>query len=142
MIVVPALIPVAFPDAPIVAMAVLLLLHTLPAGDELNVVDAPTHTANVPPIDDGRGLTVSSAIAPQPVDSTYEIVVVPDEMPVATPNELIVATVVANELHVPPPGALDKVTEPPSQMLNEPVIEEGVGLTVIVVVRKHPYTEE
>ena len=67
MVGVPALIPFTVPDIePIVASAVLLLVHT-PGVDAFDsVVDEPTQTFNVPVIGNGNGLTVTGIIDEQP----------------------------------------------------------------------------
>ena len=50
-----------------VAIAVLLLLHTPPEVASVSVVVRPTHTFVVPPIAAGFGLTVKLVTAKQPV---------------------------------------------------------------------------
>jgi hypothetical protein len=52
---------------PIVATAVLLLLHVPPVVVLLNVVVLPTHTAVMPVIAPGSGLTVIMVEVKQPV---------------------------------------------------------------------------
>ena len=60
-------IPLTIPvDAPIVATAVLLLLHVPPATVLLSVILDPTHTADVPVIAAGIAYTVTVAYATQP----------------------------------------------------------------------------
>ncbi len=60
--------PVTVPvEEPMVATAVLLLLHTPPLVALVNVVVKPTHTLIVPPIAAGFGLTVKLVTAIQPV---------------------------------------------------------------------------
>lgn len=44
-----------------------VLLVQLPPPASLNAVDDPTQTTAVPDIDDGRGLTVTTAVILQPV---------------------------------------------------------------------------
>ena len=64
---VPAVEPVTIPvDEPIVAL-LLLLLQTPPDGVEFNVVVKPAHTLSVPVIEEGLGLTVTTAVLKQPV---------------------------------------------------------------------------
>jgi hypothetical protein len=56
---VPVVIPVAMPvPTPIVACAVLLLVHVPPPVASVSIVVEPTHTFVVPPIGAGNGLTV------------------------------------------------------------------------------------
>ena len=66
------------------------------------------------------------------------MVVAPKATPVTMPEvEPIVAFVRSLLLHVPPPASL-KVVVKPIQTPDEPVIEEGIGLTVATVVVKQP----
>lgn len=65
---VPAEIPVISPvEEPMVATVASLLLHDPPAS--VRVAEEPTHTLVAPDIADGSGLTVSVAVAEQPVDA-------------------------------------------------------------------------
>ena len=67
MVAVPALIPVMMPEvAPIVAIAVLLLVHVPPAAVLVSVVVEPIHTSAVPAIEAGKGFTVNEAVRIQP----------------------------------------------------------------------------
>ena len=60
---VPAATPVSVPlEEPIVATATSLLLHVPPEGVALNVVVIPIQVNDVPPITDGRALTVTSFV--------------------------------------------------------------------------------
>ena len=61
---VPAVTPVTIPDMPIVATAVLLLLHTPPVVVLLNVIVAVAQTIAVPVIvpATGNGLTVTFTV--------------------------------------------------------------------------------
>jgi len=64
---VPAAAPVTTPVPEITdATAELLLLHEPPPVASVNVVVDPTHTASVPPIDAGAGLTVNGVVTLQP----------------------------------------------------------------------------
>ena len=68
MVTTPSVMPVTVPaEDPIVATAVLLLLHTPPLVAFVRVVVNPTHTFVVPPIAAGFGLTVKLVTAIQPV---------------------------------------------------------------------------
>jgi hypothetical protein len=49
-----------------VALAGMLLLQMPPAVGSLNVIVEPTHTAGVPVMSDGSGLTVIGKVAEQP----------------------------------------------------------------------------
>jgi hypothetical protein len=66
MVVVPGTITLTSPDAdPIVAAAVLLLLHTPPVERSLNKVVSPTHISEAPIIKKGAGFTVTTTVAVQ-----------------------------------------------------------------------------
>ena len=68
MVDVPAVTPVTIPlDDPIVATAVLPLLHAPPEVPLVNVVVLPMHTESVPPILAGSAYTVTILVAAQPV---------------------------------------------------------------------------
>ena len=71
MVVVPADMPVTTPvTGSTVPTAVLLLLQLPPGDEELSVVVRVTHTLAVPVIVPGPALTVTTAVAKQPVDVT------------------------------------------------------------------------
>jgi hypothetical protein len=67
MVGVPPATPVTTLLVPMVASAVLLLLHTPPVVVSLNVVVRPTHTVAIPVIGAGSGLTVSTRTELQPL---------------------------------------------------------------------------
>lgn len=70
MIVVPALMPLTEPvEEFIVPIAVLLLLHVPPDGVADNVLLLLTQTAAAPEMEVGVVLTVTTAVAAQPVAS-------------------------------------------------------------------------
>jgi hypothetical protein len=61
---VPALTPTTTPsDDPIVALAVVLLVHVPPADELVKVVEAPLQTVVLPPMAGGNALTVTAADA-------------------------------------------------------------------------------
>ena len=135
MVAVPAVTPVITPVEPTVAQ-VDEEDHTPPAVGSVNVAVELAQTEDNPDIDPAVGskLTVILAVALQPVDKAYVIVVVPNETPVTIPdNEPIVAD---DELllQVPPVVASVSVILEPTHTLDEPLIAEGNGLTVIVFV--------
>ena len=124
------------PDAGVtVATAVVPLVHVPPAPLLREIVE-PTHTFVTPVIAAGSGCTTSIALMLQPVPRVYVITVVPgtsaDTMPVEDP---IVAMVVLPLLHVPP-GALLNVVVNPTHTPRDPVIADGNGLIVTVIVEK------
>lgn len=68
MVTVPADTPSTNPDVePIVAIPVLLLLHTPPAVASFKVVVPSTQTLVTPVIEDGKGFTVTTVVVRQPV---------------------------------------------------------------------------
>src|SRR5437763_776971 len=117
---VPASTPVTTPlDDPIVATAVVLLIHVPPAIASVKLVVDPVQTSSEPAIAAGNGFTVKTAVALQPVESVYAIVDVPASKPVATPlDDPIVATVVVPLVHVPPAVASVKLVVNPAQTLS------------------------
>lgn len=73
-----------------------------------------------------------------PVPSVYVIVEEPGVTPVTTPDpDPTVATAVVPLAHVPLPASL-KVAEAPVQTDEAPVITDGNGLTVIVLIAIQP----
>ena len=71
--------------------------------------------------------------------AVYVIVVVPLATPVTTPDELIVATAVVDDDHVPPVIVLDNVDVPPITVVNVPVIlgnafTVDAGILIVCVV--------
>jgi hypothetical protein len=123
------------PVAPTVAIPVALELHVPPGVELLRVILAPTHTVPRPVIGNGSGFTVMVTVEVQPVASVYEITVVPIDTPVTTPvSEPTVATDTFVLLHVPPDVTSLRVITDPAQTEVGPVIGEGDGLTVIILV--------
>jgi hypothetical protein len=53
---------------PIVAIEVLAVVQAPPAGVLIYVATKPAHTAEGPAMADGNGLTVTNAVAMQPVE--------------------------------------------------------------------------
>ena len=124
--------------AVILATAGLLLVHEPPTVACVSVVVEPKHTLAVPVIGD-IGLTVTPKVAIQPVANVYLIRVLPNPTPLITPfEEPIVATAKSALLHVPPETPLPKLTGLPIHNILEPVIVDGTGNTVIVVVAIQP----
>ena len=122
-----------------VAMVVVPLVHVPPPVASLKVVARPAQTLAVPVIDDGKGFTVTTFEATQPVARVYVIADVPDATPVITPvEEPMVAIVVTPLVHVPPPVASLRVVVKPAQTVAIPVIDDGNGLTVTITVAKQP----
>jgi hypothetical protein len=130
---VPTDTPVTSPEELIVATAGVELLHVPPAVTSLSVVVDPWQTEEVPAIAAGKGLTVTVLVIKQPVGIVYEITDVPPDIPVTTPEELIVATASVALLQVPPGVASLSVVVDPAQTVDVPVIAAGKGLIVICI---------
>ena len=82
-------------EEPTVTITLLLLLQT-PVAASVKVADEPRHIFDAPVTDpaSGNGLTVkvcTAIVVPHELVTVYEIVVVPAEIPVTTPDVLIVA---------------------------------------------------
>ncbi len=131
---VPADTPPAMPVAsPIVATAVLLLVHVPPPAS-VRVELVPTQNDETPEIGLGNGFTVTVVVIRQPVGRVYVITDVPVETPETIPVvDPTVATVVLLLSQVPPPAS-DNVVVLPTQTFVVPVMGLGSGFTVIVVV--------
>lgn len=80
----------------------------------------------------GAVFTVTTDVVMQP-RTLYVIVDVPEVIPFTVP-ELTVATAVLELVQIPPGVVLDRLVELLGQTVNAPVIEAGIGLTVMVVV--------
>jgi hypothetical protein len=131
--------PVVIPVPPIVATAILLLLHT-PEGVALVSVEvAPSQKESVPPIAATvvgmlTVTTLVAAAAPHALVMVYDIVAVPFEMPVTIPVAApIVATAGVVLLHTPPVDAELSVSGVPVQTMLLPLIAEGVAGAAITV---------
>ena len=143
MIAVPGDTPVKMPGASMVAIAVLLLLHTPPVTASLSGVESFMHTWSVPPIADGVGLTVSIVVAAQPVALVmYEIIAVPAAPPVTVPVAPTIAILVALLLHVPPVVASANVMVDPIHKAVAPVMINSDGLTAMILVTVQPEPNE
>ena len=111
---------------------VLLLLHVPPLVELVSVELLPRQIPNAPPIDAGKGNTVTVCVLKQPVESMYDITAVPALTPVTTPlPEMTLATDVLLLLHAPRLGLLVSVVVRSLQTLVVPVGTEGVWFTVI-----------
>jgi len=142
---VPAATPVKIPLlAPIVAIAVLLLLHVPPpASLKVEVVGLdPPHTNVVPVIAAGFELTVNTAVdVAHPLPRLYVIVVLPAVEPGLTTPEVAptVATPVVLLVQVPPVGdELNVDVAPLWHPVKVPEIDDGTGRTVTVFVAETP----
>ena len=140
MFVVPDNTPKTMPDdEPIVAIAVLLLLHVPPVVASASDADIPTQTDDGPVIPAGSGFTVAGMVVVQPVPSEYVIVTVPVMTPASKPvAEPMVAMVVLLLLQAPPVDASLSVVVLPVHTRAVPVIVPGNAFTVTVATVKHP----
>src|SRR4051812_50059915 len=110
------MIPPTIPlEAPTVAVAGSLLVHT-PLPPSVSVILCPTHTSDGPVMASGKGLTVTTTVAGQPVAIPVKVIVA---RPVATPPTMPVPPVTVAIprlllLQLPPPMAasLSTVIEP------------------------------
>ena len=118
---VPALTPVISPL--LTAALALLTLHTPPVTVSVRLMVLPAQTDEGPLIipGSGNGLTVNVANAvslPQPLLTTYEIVVVPFERPVSIPVLLLIVAMKGFcELQAPPATVLERVITAPVHAL-------------------------
>ena len=139
MVVVPAPIPVTVPvDEPIVAIKS-SPDDQIPPPEPESVEVEPIQACVVPEIEPGTALTVTCAVAIQPVARVYVIVELPADTPVNVPLvEPIVATAMLPLVHVPPKGVALNVVVDPAHTTAVPVIGPGVVFTVTSFVAKHP----
>lgn len=116
----------------------MLLVHVPPPVALLRVVDEPTHTTDEPVMFAGVGFTVMVMTREHDPPSVYIIDAVPADTPVTAPDVEFTVTWALGLLHVPPPAVPVKVTVEPTHTLLGPVIDVGIGITVMVVVVVHP----
>jgi hypothetical protein len=115
----------------IVATPVLLLIHDTAGAEALvSVALVPTHVTNVPVIEAGFGFTVYIVVAAQPVGNVYEMITVPADTAVTTPDVLIVAMPVFRLLQLPPAVPSVNVVVKPTHAFFMPLIAAGSGFTV------------
>ncbi len=137
------MVPAPTPDTtpvvpPTVAIPVPALVHEPPDVVFDRLVDVPTHVESTPEIAAGLPFTVTIPVVRQPVESEYEIVAVPAELPVTTPVEPTDATPALLLLQVPPDVADDNVVVLPLQIAIVPERDAGIGFTVISYVEIQP----
>ena len=132
----PSISPVA---EPIDAIPGALLLHVPPADRSLKGVVNPIHTFGLPRMVPGSGLTVTVTAVPQPEGGKYEITDNPAAIPVTTPlADPTLATPVDPELQVPAAIASVSMVVVPGQRGTAPVIDGGIGFTVVTAVFTQP----
>lgn len=119
----------------------MLLLHTPPPVTSLSVVVSPEHIVVLPVIAKGAGFTVTTACCVQPAPAVSVIVAVPTAPAVTTvvlPGPGVTdATEILLLAHVPLEPS-DNILVAPAHIDVLPDIAVGNGLTVTVVVTKHP----
>lgn len=137
---VPSEAPLTTPvELPTVAIAVLLLDHVPPDGDELKVMVLPEHTDDGPDIALGVVFTVNDCVLEQPLPSVYVIITVPADTPVTVPVLLpTVAIPVLPDSQVPPDGDELSVEADPIHTDKVPVGTVGEVLTVTVLIAIQP----
>lgn len=143
--VVPAETPVTFPEASMLPVAGLPLLHVPPVVASASVTNAPVHTDEGPVMaaTTGSVFTVTVAVAVQVFVPVYVITEVPGLTPVTRPlPDPTVAIPVLPLTHVPPPGVpvsvvVAPVVEAGGQTVSDPDIE-GDAITVTVADDAHP----
>ena len=105
----------------------------------LNEVVWPVHTLGIPVMPPGEELTVTVAVAMQPVEnSLYVITDVPAVKPLTTPENDMLATLVLLLLQVPPGVALLNAEVVPAHNPVAPVMTDGTGYTITVIKASHP----
>ena len=104
--------------------------HVPPGGVAPNVTLLPKHTPSGPIMVSGRGFTVITATAVQPVEKEYPMMLLPGA---SASNVPVVASIVpiAGLLddHVPPVDVVDNVVLCPTQSASVPVMGAGIGST-------------
>ena len=135
----PAIIPVTTPELLMLPVAGALLLQVPPSAESVSGVVCPTQTTGVP--DMGKiGFTTTAAITGVQVPIVYEMITVPDEIPVTIPEaEPIVAIEVILLPQAPPGTASLQVVVEPTHTFKVPVIGAGPGETVTVMLAVQPY---
>jgi len=137
--VVPPDTPYTSPEPDIVPTAGVELLHAPPGVGHKTVIVWPAHTVPGPVMADGRPFTVTVVVVIQPVAAVYVIVEVPTPAAVHRPvTGSIVATEVVPLLQAPPTVALLSVPVCPWHNEVVPVIVDGSGSTVNVIVVIQP----
>jgi hypothetical protein len=131
--------PVTTPEVtPIVATVEELELHVPPVVALVRESVPAGHIAATPLIDVVSALIVAIVVDWQPVVNLYVIIAVPADMPLITPPDVMVATEVVPEDHVPPVVGLLSVAVAPIQAAGVPTIAAGLALTVTEIVLLQP----
>ena len=132
---VPGARPVNTPIAGfIVATAGILLIHVPPGVASVRSMEELLQTTEGPEIVNGIGFTVTMSVLIQPPAAVYVIIAVPAIKPVIIPEELPAKAIPgADDDHVPPPVASDKVIVSPSHKLDGPDMDGTVALTVTII---------
>ena len=129
--------PATLPEASTVPTDEVTLLHAPPAAASVKAVCAPAQTTGVPVIVPafGSGLTVTICVAaavPQLLVTVYDIVVLPDAIPVTLPDASTVPTEDVTLLQAPPAAASVRAVIDPAQTTGVPVIVPATGSALTV----------
>lgn len=112
-----------------------------PVVEWLSVVLPPIHIVRVPVIVAGAGVTVITRDVVHPALTEYTIVAVPDDTPVAIPEEGSMTAMPGSVQDQPPPGeALVSVILEPTQTVDGPTIGGAAVTTVTTFVVEQPPT--
>ncbi len=113
-------------------------LHVPPETELERTIVPPTHKLEGPDIVEISVFIVTMVVTKQPAEIVYVIVAVPVETPVNTPVlRPMVATAVLLLVHTPPGVVLESVLVAATQIFVSPVITDGTGLTVTIIVDEH-----
>lgn len=127
---------------PIVATAVVLLVHVPPVVALVKVVVTPSHTCiGEPPLmAAGRLFTDTIRVVVQPVPNEYVAIHVPEATPVTMPDEEPIVAIVGHDIdHVPPADGFVNVVVCPTHTVGAAgATAPGKAYTVTVVVAEHP----
>jgi hypothetical protein len=119
-------------------MAVLLLLQVPPEKVLISAAELPLHTAAVPVMAAGSGLTDTLVVAMHPPDTVYETKTTAAFTPYTVPEGSTVAMAGLLVFQVPPGTASLKLVDELVQTAVVPVIEGTAAVTVVVVNAIHP----
>ena len=134
----PAATPVIRPETATVTTATLLLAHKPPNVASVSIDEEPAHTVSGPligSIDEPTVITFVATAVPQLLVTAYEIITVPADKPVTTPEDDTVALVLL-ALQVPPLMASVSVMEAATATIEAPLMlpADAAGLTVTIFV--------
>lgn len=136
---VPPATPFTMPDDGAIVATDGLPLDQMPPGEaSVSVEVDPAQNDKTPVGVDGRLFTVTDFVAAQPLLRAYEIVTVPAIAPVITLPEPPKVTLPLLQLHEPPVVGSLNVDDEPIHTVEGPVMGNGVGITVAIVLAVQP----